>query len=115
MLTSLPKQPDIQRWRELPLMEQMANISSEVGRTLKWKLKGKDDLAEGAFIRALDLMDATIAVGREGSEFRPCLLRELCRARELFCDEFLSDEPSALVLSDKYFSQFALAWAQKPL
>lgn len=32
------------RWSEMPFVEQMANIGSEVGRTAKWKIKGKTTL-----------------------------------------------------------------------
>lgn len=45
---------DIERWREMPLIEQMANIGSEVGRTRKWAEKGNTRMAESAYLRALD-------------------------------------------------------------
>ena len=37
---------DADRWASISLMEQMANIGSEVGRTCKWLMKGKSDMAE---------------------------------------------------------------------
>ena len=37
---------DADRWASISLMEQMANIGSEVGRTCKWLMKGKPDMAE---------------------------------------------------------------------
>ena len=46
---------DLERWREMPLTEQMANIGSEVGRTRKWTEKGNPSMAESAFLRALAL------------------------------------------------------------
>ena len=53
-MKNLPELPDSNRWASLSLSEQMANIGSEVGRTKKWILLGKTDLADSAFIRALD-------------------------------------------------------------
>lgn len=109
----LPAQPDLSRWAELPLIDQMANISSEVGRASKWKKLGKESMAHGAFIRALDLIDATIAVGRiDNPTMRSALLEELCRARDLFCEEYLSQDPSAVEPSEKYFNAFAIAYSR---
>ncbi len=117
MTVDLPKRPDAARWAELPLMDQMANIYSEVGRTAKWKRKGNTQLAQQAFIRALDLIDLTIAVGRTGRDAQPDgrgpLLRELFRCRDLFCEEFLSDDADALKPTEKYFSHFAQAAARR--
>lgn len=101
----------------MPLMDQMANIYSEVGRTAKWKRQSKPQLAQQAFIRALDLIDLTIAVGRTGKNTPPAdrvpLLRELLGCRDLFCEEFLSPDPDALKPSERYFSHFARAAARR--
>lgn len=110
---TLPQAPDRERWSRMSIMEQLANVSSEVGRAGKWKRKGNAALSEGAFIRTLDLIDATIAVGRAGENGRAALLEELCRARDLFCEEYLSDDVNALAPSEKYFSVFANALARK--
>ena len=32
-------------WHELSLIEQMANIGSEVERAIKWRNKGKEEIA----------------------------------------------------------------------
>ena len=100
---------DIDRWAAMPLMEQMANIGSEVGRARKWLGKDKPQLAEGAFFRGLELVDATIRFGRSNMASRPCLLRELCRARDLFSDSFLQRDDGTLAYLEKYFGQFASA------
>ena len=91
----------------------MANIGSEVGRTFKWKRKGNENMAKGAFVRALDLFDLTIAVGRISEPFslRDSMLKEEIRARDQFCEEYLSEDNNALLLSDKYFSHFAKTYA----
>lgn len=101
---------DESRWSQMPFAEQMANISSEVGRTAKWLSKGKPQMASGAFMRALDLIDITIKYGRASSPFRTCLLEELCRARELFCGSYLSEDIDNLEYLNRYFGQFAKAW-----
>ena len=97
----------------MDFISQMANIGSEVGRTLKWKQKGNTALAKNAFIRALDLFDLTIKVGRNnGSQSsRDSMLREVLMARDQFCEEYLSEDSYAIAPSDRYFSQFAKACA----
>ena len=97
----------------MDFISQMANIGSEVGRTLKWKQKGNTALAKNAFIRALDLFDLTIKVGRNnGSQSsRDSMLREVLMARDQFCEEYLSEYSNAIAPSDRYFSQFAKACA----
>lgn len=104
-----PRTIDEDRWASLCLLEQMANIGSEVGRTRKWVEKGRMQTAEGAFSRALDLIDATIKVGRRNMVSRSCLLEELCRARELFAGAFLERDDGNLAFLEKYFGQFASA------
>ena len=115
MTVNLPKRPDAARWSEMSMMDQMANISSEIGRTSKWKRKGNPQLALQAFIRALDLIDLTIEVGRTADECngRSSMLYELLRCRDQFCEEFLSGDVNALKPSEKYFSHFANAAARK--
>lgn len=100
---------DEERWSSMTLMEQMANIGSEVGRTMKWMQKSKPQMAESAFIRCLDLIDATIKLGRSNMPSRASLLEELCRARELFAGAYLDNDSGTLAYLDKYFGQFASA------
>ena len=51
------------RWQTLPLVEQLANVGSDVARAHRWQ--GKDTaLSEKAFIRALELLDLTIGEAR---------------------------------------------------
>ena len=60
----------------MSLPEQMGNIGSEVGRTVKWMNKN-NELFRSAAARALELMDLTITDPR----WRGRRLRELARAR----------------------------------
>lgn len=98
-----------ERWKSMPFVEQMANIGSEVGRTAKWVQKAKPAMAEGAFVRALELIDLTLKFGRLNSPYRGDMLRELCKIRELFCGAFESSDIPLLIWLDKYFGEFALA------
>ena len=105
----LPAKPDETRWAAMSLMEQMANIGSEVGRTCKWMSKGKPQMAMGAYIRGLDLIDLTIKYGRLGASGRDALLKELCRSRDIFTDAFTTGNIEDLKWLDRYFSFFAYA------
>lgn len=98
-----------ERWKSMSFVEQMANIGSEVGRTAKWVQKGKPSMAEGAFVRALELIDLTLKYGRMNSPFRGTMLKELCRIRELFCEAYEISDTAFLMWLDKYFGDFAMA------
>ena len=100
---------DLERWSKMTLNEQMANIGSEVGRTRTWTEKGNSRMAESAFLRALDLIDATLSTGRYGLDSRGALLKEICRARDLFTESYMASDCQTLSYLDKYFGQFALA------
>lgn len=87
----------------MPLALQMGNIGSEVSWALKWQKKGKDKLRDAAVDRALELFDLSIGATRERGR-----LRELCRAREEFCDYFFGGntfrtEPVKL---QRYYDEF---------
>lgn len=97
------------RWAEMPFIEQMANIGSEVYRTSVWKQKGNAEQSQKAFERALELIDLTIKYGRLHEPGRRAMLREVCLMREIFCTEYLSPAPDALKSFDKYFMQFGIA------
>jgi hypothetical protein len=92
------------RWQELDVETQMANVGSEVGRAFKWRAKGNAQLAEGAFWRGLELLDATLADPKNLVRSR-----EIRRARELFCSVYYrtgeyNETPERL---EEYFMQFA--------
>ncbi len=74
------------RWKGLSLVEQMANIGSEVHRTVKWKRKDNEAYWRKAFERARELIDLTIddEKNRHG-------LREIVRVREALADHFVFD------------------------
>ncbi len=98
------------RWAELTFPQQMANIGSETSRILKALEAGKDKRAEGAFVRAQELIDLTIKYGRLGSSpaARSAMWEELCRFRELLCAAFLSRNLVNIASLNKYLDRFAL-------
>jgi len=94
------------RWYELSLFEQMANIGSEVERTISWKNKGNKDYSERAFSRALELLGLTIADKKNRLR-----LKEVTRTKEALADYFVFE--NQYNSSDKqwqnYFNHFLLA------
>ena len=93
------------RWQSLSLIEQLANVGSDVARAARWY--GKDQQrCEQAFERALELLDLTIADERWKGR-----LKELTRTRELLCDAMFGGNTygSDLASLDRYFFHFAMA------
>jgi hypothetical protein len=94
------------RWGQLPFVEQMANIGSEVERAINWRVKKNADYAQKAFERALELIDLTLDNDRSYAH-----LKEIARMREAIVDyfsgvnQFMSPDDSWR----KYFLPFAYA------
>jgi len=94
------------RWEQLSILEQMANIGSEVERALNWKARNNADYSRRAFERALELVDLSLAAAKKFPH-----LKELARLREALVDyfegnnEFVSNEQSW----KGYFLSFACA------
>ena len=91
------------RWHSLSLLEQLANVGSEVGRMRHARDQA---LRDGAFERALELLDLTLADPRWRGR-----LREIARARELLCDAAAGGHAYRTTLEDldRYFLAFAVA------
>ncbi len=94
------------RWKELSLLEQMANIGGEVERALGWRAKNNLDYSRKAFERALELIDLTLEHPRERSH-----LKEVARLREALVDYFCGTNEFKSTESSwrKYFSHFTHA------
>ena len=94
------------RWDKMSLLEQMANIGSEVERAFHWKEKNNPDRSMKAFERALELLD--LSLDSPKNKFR---LKEIARSREFLVDTFLDENQFASSSSSlrKYFLQFACA------
>jgi hypothetical protein len=96
------------RWQSFSLLEQMANVGSEVERALKWAAKGDFEHRDLALERGLELLGLTIADPRHRTR-----LRELTRLREVLLDYFWGDnefgsDPQAW---RRYFGAFGMAAA----
>ena len=90
----------------MSLVEQMANVGSEVDRALYWRAKNNGPLCQKAADRALELLDLSL----DSTQGFP-RLKELARTREALVDYFYG---SNLYQSDehlwrKYFLSFAVA------
>lgn len=94
------------RWSQLSLLEQMANIGSEVERALNWRAKNNAGYAQKAFERTLELIDLTLENTSNSAH-----LKEISRMREAVVDyffgsnQFMSTEESLR----KYFLNFIYA------
>lgn len=74
------------RWQEFSFVEQMANVGSEVERTMKWKKQGHLEYSRLAFERALELLDLSFADEKNKKRFR-----EMARTREVLVDYFFGN------------------------
>ncbi|MEK9129841.1 MAG: hypothetical protein AAB526_00340 [Patescibacteria group bacterium] len=72
------------RWFKFSLIEQMANIGSEIFRTISGQNKKQDYMQ--AFERSLELFDLTIVDPKNKMR-----LKEILRCRELWCDYIVGD------------------------
>ena len=97
------------RWAQFSLAEQLGNIGSEISRALH--SRGDNDKFDRAVVRALELFDLTIRDARWKKQ-----LKEITRAREVFCDLVFGENQydTSLEDLDRYFYYFAyLARARK--
>ncbi len=94
------------RWFALSLVEQLANVGSDVGRALNWKAKNNLLYSQKAFERALELLDLTLMDHKNRGRFR-----EVARVREALVDFFAGENAYSSTQEswNKYFLQFAVA------
>lgn len=92
------------RWFQLSLAEQLGNIGSEVSRAMR--SQGDEKRFENAVLRALELFSLTIQDPRWRKR-----LKELTRARELFCDAVYGgvEYGTSFEDLDRYFTYFGIA------
>jgi hypothetical protein len=96
------------RWQTFSLVEQLANVGSEVERALTWAAKGDSAHSDRALERGLELLGLTIADPRHRHR-----LRELTRLREALLDYFWGDNEfgSDAQAWRRYFGAFGMAAA----
>lgn len=90
----------------MSLVEQMANIGSEVARALNWRNKGKEELSKRASSRALELLDLSLDAARSFPK-----IKEFASLREAIVDYFYGENQfrSSEVLWRSYFDHFNYA------
>ncbi|HEX9504326.1 MAG TPA: hypothetical protein VF974_08500 [Patescibacteria group bacterium] len=95
----------VEKWRLMPLADQMGNIGSEVSRARKWENKD-EKIFLNTIWRALELLDLTISDKRWHSS-----LKEITRTKEVLCDIVFGEKQYQTTLADldRYFTQYALA------
>jgi hypothetical protein len=103
--------PEALRWERFSLLEQMANIGSEVERAIRAHEASNESRWMNALTRALDLFDLTAASPR----WRGPRRREILRAREEFCRLFFDPDisPQSAAGLKRYFLAFAVAARRK--
>ncbi|OHB19682.1 MAG: hypothetical protein A2666_04055 [Parcubacteria group bacterium RIFCSPHIGHO2_01_FULL_47_10b] len=92
-------------WGKLSLVEQMANIGSEVGRGANWAARDPDQ-SRRSLERALELIDLTLADRRWRGRFK-----EIARIRDVVAAQWLGETAYTTTCSDldEYFLQFGIA------
>jgi hypothetical protein len=95
-------------WRVLPLIEQLANVGSEVERALRWADKGNAGYSARAVERALELLGLTIADPKNKHR-----LKEITRLREALLDYFFGSNEFASSPAGwhSYFHAYGIAVA----
>jgi hypothetical protein len=112
MTTTVVRHPGLpDRWATFSLVEQLANVGSEVDRAIRAHTTGNAGRFDNALARALELFDLTAADAR----WRGPRRREILRAREEFCRLFFDASPAPQSASglQRYFLYFAVA-ANRP-
>ncbi len=97
-----------ERWSKFSLLEQLANIGTEIGRTINWKRKNDKEKSLAAFYRALELIDLTIADPKNKKR-----LKEIVRTRFVLVDHFMYDNEYNTTdeIWENYFYQYNYAAA----
>jgi len=100
----------VNRWKNYSLIEQMANIGAEVGRTINWRKKNNAEMSKNAFYRALELIDFSVDDLKNKNS-----LKEILRVRELLVDYFAGKNiyHSTDQNWEKYFYYFNFAARNK--
>ena len=98
------------KWFQLSFCEQMANVGSEIERSLNWQEKGRADYAARAFERGLELLFLTTEDPKNKGR-----LRELTRLHEVLADSFVGDNEygSSATSWRRYFGVFGYAAAMQ--
>lgn len=105
--TPLMHAASAERWATMTVVEQLANVGSEVERAIRAHEAGNVARWANAQARALELFDMSAADVR----WRGPRRREILRAREEFCRLFHDPDvpPTSAAGLRRYFLAFAVA------
>lgn len=95
---------DPERWFQFSLFEQLANVGTDIERTISWRNRGNIEYSNEAFKRALELLQLTIIDPKNKNWTR----RELVRVREALIDYFVYDNEYGS--SDKAWQDYFFAF-----
>lgn len=76
-----------ERWFKFSIFEQLANVGTDIARTIQWKKNANLEYSEKAFERAMEFLDLTISDPKN----KRGTLKELVRVREALKDYFVYD------------------------
>jgi len=98
-----------ERWFAFSLIEQMANVGSDVERAIRWKQSGCHEHSIAAVERALELLDLTHADPKNKKQ-----RKEIIRVRYMFADQYMGINEYNFTDEywQKYFLDFAYAAAR---
>ena len=88
----------LKKWNSFSFLTRLANIGSEVMRSINWKNRNYDH-ALLSFYRSLELFNLTIKSNLTYPE-----LKELCRLKEVYIDYFYCD--NVYRSDDRFFNDY---------
>lgn len=89
----------IQMWINKPLLEQEANIGSEVHRSISWRLRNNPQYSKTAFDISLELIDLTLK-----SNLSQLQRNEILRLKKSWSDFYLLKDSGKL--TNEYWEEF---------
>lgn len=92
------------RWNTFPLLDQLANVGTDIERAINWKKRGETEDSEKALQRGLELLNFTIADPKNKKR-----RKELARIKETLLDYFYGDNQYGY--SDKAWQQYFYGFA----
>jgi len=76
-----------ERWFKFSILEQLANVGTDIERAIQWRKREEIEDSKMAFERAMDLLELTIADPKN----QGARLKELLIVREALIDYFVGN------------------------
>ncbi len=87
------------RWFKFSLVEQMANIGTDVDRAIRYKQRGDLEASTQALYRAIELIDFTVADPKNRRR-----LKEVLRTREFLLDHLIGEDQYGM--TDEFWQRY---------